>query len=457
MVVLSVVGLTTLVYTQDIQPQESQVDIVPNPNYGPSTIGYVKAVSLSVHQNAGTEHAVVGHVFFGDRLDIYEGKTIDNRVWYRINDEAGYIDGWVVSGYIIDTPPRVQDVPQNSGLGLPLRINDPIPSEARLNRTPSVRMNFNAKFVGSVTCAECHNEPHGPFPLGEYGVWEDHYHAFAYNMLERRYSKALAAERGYDSMDGQCLKCHATAYGVPQERLGPNYSHEEGVGCETCHGPGGDYLQSHWAGQPGFNLREARGFRIIRNLEERDQFCRSCHNPLSPTFRSFNVKAFSDDIRHWNEQIDEEFINRPLLLASAESALLPPGQGLTNPVIQPTPSVPNKKPPLITPINPAAGPAERMLNTSGLKKGPVFFPHQFHSEVFQCQVCHHTMSSGDQPEACRSCHPDQATEEAPNRKLAFHGRPGLQNPSSGCKQCHRDLGGGGPTKCSQCHNAGRIN
>ena len=73
MVVLSVVGLTTLVYTQDIQPQESQVDIVPNPNYGPSTIGYVKAVSLSVHQNAGTEHAVVGYVFFGDRLDIYEG------------------------------------------------------------------------------------------------------------------------------------------------------------------------------------------------------------------------------------------------------------------------------------------------------------------------------------------------------------------------------------------------
>jgi hypothetical protein len=41
--------------------------------------------------------------------------------------------------------------------------------------------------------------------------------------------------------------------------------------------------------------------------------------------------------------------------------------------------------------------------------------------------------------------------------LAFHGRPGLQNPSSGCKQCHRDLGGGGPTKCSQCHNAGRVN
>ena len=42
--------------------------------------------------------------------------------------------------------------------------------------------------------------------------------------------------------DEKCLSCHSTAFG--KKNLNTSYKIEEGVGCESCHGPGSLYKKS---------------------------------------------------------------------------------------------------------------------------------------------------------------------------------------------------------------------
>ena len=61
-----------------------------------------------------------------------------------------------------------------------------------------------------------------------------------------------------------CAGCHYTAYDPYLETYV-----EEGVGCEACHGPGGDHVDS---GGSGSIVNPAK-----LNSEDRDAICASCH------------------------------------------------------------------------------------------------------------------------------------------------------------------------------------
>src|SRR6185312_888998 len=41
----------------------------------------------------------------------------------------------------------------------------------------------------------------------------------------------------------QCLQCHATDYRVAEDRSRPE-STDRGIGCERCHGPGGNHVRA---------------------------------------------------------------------------------------------------------------------------------------------------------------------------------------------------------------------
>jgi hypothetical protein len=71
----------------------------------------------------------------------------------------------------------------------------------------------------------------------------------------------------------ECLVCHATP-----DRLGPpmadasGYRVEESVGCESCHGPGGDHIAEPTADNI-IGLGESCPECVIEAI------CTSCHTP----------------------------------------------------------------------------------------------------------------------------------------------------------------------------------
>ena len=68
-------------------------------------------------------------------------------------------------------------------------------------------------------------------------------HAKAFETLATDKAKKWGAEAGVDDpqTDEKCIKCHTTAYGVPDEMVSRKFDRTAGVQCEACHGAGKDY------------------------------------------------------------------------------------------------------------------------------------------------------------------------------------------------------------------------
>ena len=79
------------------------------------------------------------------------------------------------------------------------------------------------KYVGAAKCKMCHNKAEKG---GQYASWAAGPHA-----------KAMLSLKGDEVKNPKCLKCHSTAAGADQA-LVATITVEEGVSCESCHGPG---------------------------------------------------------------------------------------------------------------------------------------------------------------------------------------------------------------------------
>lgn len=90
-----------------------------------------------------------------------------------------------------------------------------------------------AAYVGDAACMSCHVTAHTIHEATR------HAHAFA----------TLVAKQ-YDS-DPDCLRCHVTGLGTSDgfRRQAGASSPFARVGCESCHGPGGDHVRERQAGQ----------------------------------------------------------------------------------------------------------------------------------------------------------------------------------------------------------------
>lgn len=66
---------------------------------------------------------------------------------------------------------------------------------------------------------------------------------------------------------------------------------EEGVSCEVCHGPAGDYLASHIKKDKA--LAKADGL-----MKPNEQLCVKCHNKNSPTFKEFKYAEAIKLVEH---------------------------------------------------------------------------------------------------------------------------------------------------------------
>jgi hypothetical protein len=99
----------------------------------------------------------------------------------------------------------------------------------------------NNRYVGSDRCRTCHQRA----DLGDaQTIWEKSKHAQSYQTLLTQAAKDDAKAQGLKTTpekSTECLICHVTGPFAPKSKFDRTFKIEEGIGCETCHGPGSGY------------------------------------------------------------------------------------------------------------------------------------------------------------------------------------------------------------------------
>ncbi|HWE36321.1 MAG TPA: multiheme c-type cytochrome [Isosphaeraceae bacterium] len=185
-------------------------------------------------------------------------------------------------------------------------------------------------FVGTASCSgrACHGGIDGDGPKGqEFHVWArlDH-HARAFEVLRNDRSRGIEKRLHPDKKtvateDNLCLACH-----LGPKKSGPADEADAvapltGVGCESCHGAAGNWLEPHtspgWKTKPA-EQKAALGMQPLARVVDRVEACARCHvgddsrevdHDLIAAGHprlNFEFAAFQDDMpRHWKETHSE--------------------------------------------------------------------------------------------------------------------------------------------------------
>jgi hypothetical protein len=157
-------------------------------------------------------------------------------------------------------------------------------------------------YAGTKSCGMCHKKAEKGDQLGK---WQASAHAKAFERLGTPEAKAAGAKAGVDDpqKSGKCLKCHSTAYNFTEAVATDKLTPEEGVSCESCHGPGKNYKSK--------TVMEDKEKCIAAGMVyPATKSCERCHNEKSPTWKAdryttkdgkktgFDVEQAAEKIKH---------------------------------------------------------------------------------------------------------------------------------------------------------------
>jgi peroxiredoxin len=137
----------------------------------------------------------------------------------------------------------------------------------------------SANYVGSEACQSCHQ--------AEFDIWQASPHGHAVQTLET----------AGKSEDVDCLTCHTTAFGkpggFPETAKVEDQRDLARVGCESCHGPGGEHI----------GISAKRVGTILSLGDKCDscvilKVCGSCHDQANDPGFQFKVEERIDAQRH---------------------------------------------------------------------------------------------------------------------------------------------------------------
>ena len=138
-------------------------------------------------------------------------------------------------------------------------------------------------FVGEAVCAKCHG---GPLGNQVHEHWQGTAHARAWRDLAGERARVVAREMGVagdPQTAASCLVCHSTGQDAP-EALRLAMPAAEGVSCEACHGPGGDYAKK--LVMPETREAHRHGLR-----PDPQASCPMCHEAEVAHLKPFDYKA----------------------------------------------------------------------------------------------------------------------------------------------------------------------
>ena len=166
-------------------------------------------------------------------------------------------------------------------VGIPLILSTH--ALALINQNHTLPIEMKGKFLGVETCgsSECHGSAerwrNATVLMKERLIWNTSRHASAYDSLKsklgRRITKNLGLPNGENTK--QCLSCHSTY--VPNSQRGEGFSLTDGVTCESCHGPGGNFLSTHVYPSSTHEKNLSAGMTPTSEPDYRANLCLSCH------------------------------------------------------------------------------------------------------------------------------------------------------------------------------------
>ncbi|MDP6849565.1 MAG: cytochrome c family protein [Planctomycetota bacterium] len=172
-----------------------------------------------------------------------------------------------------------------------------------------------ASFIGAKKCKNCHKaKSQGAI----YSIWESNPHAQAFDTLKGEEAAKVAKEHGIEKAweAPECLRCHTTGYGFGKKRVKRTLKKEQGVGCESCHGPGSLHnktrlkiANSMEEGEPEWLPELPRDETLLPD----EAVCVSCHNEESPTYRKFEYGKRLKEIEHLHPNRKEPRVKPPKL------------------------------------------------------------------------------------------------------------------------------------------------
>lgn len=162
-------------------------------------------------------------------------------------------------------------------------------------------------YVGVKACGICHKKEDAGNQLAK---WQEGPHAKAVEKLGTPEAKEMGKKAGVDNpqTSGKCLKCHATNYNFTEQPSVEKIKVEDGVTCESCHGPGKKYMPKA--------TMESRDKSIAGGMiYPASKSCELCHNDQSPAWKAdryttkdgkkvgFDFDAAYEKIKHLNPKI----------------------------------------------------------------------------------------------------------------------------------------------------------
>ncbi len=169
-----------------------------------------------------------------------------------------------------------------------------------------------AEYVGVKECGKCHKKEKEGQQLS---IWEESKHAKAFENLGTPKAKERAQKLGVTGNPQEseaCLICHTAGFGAPESQFSKKFAMEDGVQCESCHGPGGEYksrktmkqiAEERGDDKKGKSATAAKVGLIIPD----ENTCKQCHVPeiqrngktyKNPSYEEFNFKQRWEKIKH---------------------------------------------------------------------------------------------------------------------------------------------------------------
>ncbi len=163
----------------------------------------------------------------------------------------------------------------------------------------------DAMYVGAAKCKICHGKKTGD----QYGIWEKGPHANALKSLSSEAALKYAKENGIadPAKDAKCLNCHSTMSTVDAKLLDPKgkMTVEEGVSCESCHGPGSKYKSPKIMKKSAYDEDHAAAHKAALAaglVEPTEAVCVTCHNEKNPFHKEFKFAEKVAKIAHPNPE-----------------------------------------------------------------------------------------------------------------------------------------------------------
>jgi len=188
------------------------------------------------------------------------------------------------------------------------------------------------RYVGVATCAgsTCHGRAEGNGAVvrqDEIATWQEPSsasgaHSRALAVLDSVRGRQITSTLGMGDPTSEpaCLGCHATF--VSAAERGPRFQSSDGIGCESCHGPAGGWIATHYTTAGTHSANVSAGLVPLESPQVRAGVCLDCHYGSASgnqfvTHRmmaaghpriAFELDLFSSLIQHHNE--DADYVSR---------------------------------------------------------------------------------------------------------------------------------------------------